>query len=41
MIKNSWLFHKMVNVWRRNYLVAIKVNGRRLTREDEVKEEVV
>ncbi|RVW51943.1 Transposon TX1 uncharacterized 149 kDa protein [Vitis vinifera] len=40
--KNSQFFHKMANAQRRrNYLTAIKVNGRRLTKEDEVKEEVV
>ena len=40
--KNSQFFHKMINARsRRNFLVAIKVNGGRLIREDEVKEEVV
>ena len=40
--KNSWFFHKMANARRRrNFLVAIKVNGRRLPKEDEIKEEVV
>lgn len=40
--KNYRFFHKMANAQRRrNYLAAIKVNGRRLTREEVVKEEVV
>ncbi|XP_034703511.1 uncharacterized protein LOC117927896 [Vitis riparia] len=40
--ENSRLFHKMANARRRrNYLIAIKVNGRRLTKEEVVKEEVL
>ena len=40
--KNSRFFHKMANARRRrNFLVAIEVNGRRLPREAEIKEEVV
>ena len=40
--RNSRFFHSMANAWRRRkFLVVIKVNGRRLIREDEIKEEVV
>ena len=40
--KNSSFFHKMANAQRRrNFLSTVKVNGRRLTNEDEIREEVV
>lgn len=38
--QKSMFFHKMVNA-RRNLFTAMKVNGRRLTRDDEIKEDVV
>ncbi|RVW76075.1 hypothetical protein CK203_049128 [Vitis vinifera] len=40
--KSSRFFHKMANAQRRrNFLSTVKVNGRRLTNEDEIREEVV
>ena len=36
--RNTWFFHKMANSHRRNSILSININGRRLNKEPEIKE---